>query len=190
MTNFITITRKEAFECAIAFSACIANVLNNSKTVLYDFALYLMEKSTSPIQCLQPCEKFKWNDDDKYGEKSYAFVPAGYPYSDLLLGFIGRYMGERAIYTRIQAKKHPAKWIGEILSDYHIKCVYSLGMLSSLSLQYSSTIFKKNRNEWINIKCEGNSIYFPYYTESERNVLLSKFPMLNINELYDCYWIE
>ncbi len=190
MSEFVTITRKEAFECAIAFSASIAVVLNNSKTILYDFALYLMEKSLSPIQCLQPCEKFKWNDDGKYGEKSYAFIPVGYPYSDLLLGNIGKYMGEDAIYTRFQAKKHPAKWIGEVLSDYHIQCGYSMGMLSSITLNYSNPISKKNHKEWINIKCDGHSIYFPYYTELERNAILSKFPMLNIDELYDEYWIE
>lgn len=190
MSVFLAISRKEAFECAIAFSASIANVLNNSKTILYDFALYLKEKSLSPIQCLQPCEKFKWNDNGKYGEKSYVFVPAGYPYSDILLGYIGKYMGEEATYTRFQANNHPAKWIREVLSDYHIRCGYFTGMFSTISLEYSSSIFKNNHKEWINIKCDGDSIYFPFYPEAKRKAILSKFPMLNMEILYDNYWDE
>ena len=63
------ISRKEAFDCAIALSASIINILHEEKEKLYDYALILQEGSLSPIICLKPGEFFNWNNNE-YGEKT------------------------------------------------------------------------------------------------------------------------
>ena len=57
-----TITRKEAFECAVAQMIAISQVVNKGKEKLYDYALCLQKGSLDPIVCLKPGESFKWKN--------------------------------------------------------------------------------------------------------------------------------
>lgn len=52
------ISRQEAFECALAQLISTAQVVNNGKQKLYDYALILKAKSVQPIIPLQPLEYF------------------------------------------------------------------------------------------------------------------------------------
>ena len=97
-----TITRKEAFECALAQLIAISQVVNNGKEKLYDYALILRSKSVQPIVCLKPLDYFEWNNST-YGENSYAFAPITSDYNDLIIGTCERVYSENGIFQKFKA---------------------------------------------------------------------------------------
>lgn len=189
-----TITRKEAFECALAQLISIAQVVNNGKQNLYDYALILKAKSVQPIIPLQPLEYFQWNENQSYGEKSYAFAPITEPYNSLIIGMCGRpYFGEVGTFEIINAHEHPAKWIREVLTKQYIRLSYDcIGVLSRYELAYDTSIFSKVHSKWIKYtnRADDEIIYFPYYNQSQRKCIIESFPRQAINEITDDYWSE
>lgn len=189
-----SITRKEAFECALAQLISTAQIVNNGKEKLYDYSLILKAKSVQPIKCLQPLDYFQWNDNPLCGEKSYAFVPITEPYNTLIIGMCGRpYFEEVGTFEIINAHEHPAKWIREVLTKQYIRLYYDcLGVLNRYELAYDTNIFSKTHSEWIRYvnREDDEIIYFPYYNQSQRKRILGSFPKQAITEITDEYWIE
>jgi len=188
------LTRKEAFECALAQLISIAQVVNNGKDRLYDYALLLKAKSVQPIHCLQPLDYFQWRENQSYGEKAYAFAPITEPYNTLIIGMCGRpYFGEVGNFEIIKATEHPAKWIREVLTKQYIRLSYDrIGVLNKLELAYDNSLFSKTHSEWIRYvnKEDDEILYFPYYSESERNRIFNSFNKQAIEEIEDEYWNE
>lgn len=189
-----TISRKEAFECALAQLISIAQVVNKGKQKLYDYALILKAKSVQPITPLQPLDYFQWNENQSYGEKSYAFAPITEPYNSLIIGMCGRpYFGEVGTFEIINAHEHPAKWIREVLTKQYIRLSYDcIGVLSRYELAYDTSIFSKVHSKWIKYtnRADDEIIYFPYYNQSQRKCIIESFPKQAINEITDDYWSE
>ncbi|MBD5234289.1 MAG: hypothetical protein HDS65_08960 [Bacteroidales bacterium] len=188
------ITRKEAFDCALAQLISIAQVVNNGKEKLYDYALILKAKSVQPFICLQPLDYFQWNENQSYGEKSYAFAPITQPYNTHIIGMCGRpYFGEVGKFEIIKANEHPAKWIREVLTKQYMRLSYDcLGVLDKFELAYDTSFFSKAHSEWIKYtnKEDDEIIYFPYYSESERKRLFDSFNKQAVEEIVDEYWQE
>lgn len=185
------INRKEAFECAIAQFIATTQVVNNGKDKLYDYALCLQKGSLSPIICLKPGDYFQWNDDIKYGQKSYAFLPIQ-PYTELIIrqcGTNSEYYGTTVTIEKFKAIEHPASWIKETLTKKYIKLSYFSEMLIDSELVYDTSFFSKTHSTWIrlHIQEDGDTIYFPYYTSSERKRLFDSSPSL-VKEIYEDYW--
>lgn len=189
-----SITRKEAFDCALAQLISVAQVINNGKKKLYDFALILKERSVQPILCLQPLDYFQWNETQSYGEKSYAFAPITEPYNTLIMGMCGRpYFEEVGKFEKINANTHPAKWIREVLTKQYMLLSYDcLGVLDKIELAHDSSFFSKAHSEWIKYinKEDDEILYFPYYSESERNRIFNSFNKQAIVEIEEEYWHE
>lgn len=189
-----TISRKEAFECALAQLISTAQVVNNGKQKLYDYALILKAKSVQPIIPLQPLDYFQWNDNQSYGEKSYAFAPITEPYNTLIIGMCGRpYFEEVGIFERINATEHPAKWIREVLTKQYLQLSYDcIGVLSNYALTFDTSLISKTHSEWIKYtnRDDDEILYFPYYTQSQRNRILANFSKQAIQEITDEYWSE
>lgn len=188
------ISRKEAFECALAQLISIAQVVNNGKQKLYDYALILKAKSVQPITPLQPLDYFQWNENQSYGEKSYVFAPITEPYNTLIIGMCGRpYFEEVGTFERIKATEHPAKWIREVLIKQYLQISYdNIGVLNRYELAYDTSLISNTHSEWIKYtnKEDDEILYFPYYTQSKRNRILSNLPKQAIQEITDEYWIE
>lgn len=189
-----TISRKEAFDCALVQLISIAQVVNNGKSNLYDFALILKAKSVQPIQCLQPLDYFQWNNSHTYSEKSYAFAPITAPYNTLIIGMCGRpYFEEVGTFEIINANEHPAKWVREVLTKQYIRLSYdNIGVLCKYDLAYSTSLISKTHTQWIKYtnREDDEIIYFPYYTLSQRNRIFENFSKQAIDEIADEYWIE
>lgn len=186
------ITRKEAFECALAQIISIAQVVNHGKEKLYDYALVLRNKSVQPIRCLQPLDYFEWNNST-YGEKSYAFAPITSDYNDLIIGTCGRAYSENGTFQKFKAHEHPAKWIKEVLTKQYLKLHYDcIGVFCGNELAYDTSLFSKIHTEWIRYenKKDDESFYFPYYTPSERKRIFQCFSQSSIQEITDEYWQE
>jgi len=189
-----TITRKEAFECALAQLISIAKVVNNSKDKLYDYALLLKAKSVQPIHCLQPLDYFQWSENQSYGEKSYAFAPITEPYNTLIIGMCGRpYFGEVGKFEKIKTSLLPAKWIRDVLSKQYLRLYYDcIGVLFRYELEYDTSLFSKIHTEWIRYenKEDDEILYFPYYTQNDREKMFQSFSQSAIQEITDEYWQE
>lgn len=56
-----TTSRREVFDCALALSVSVINVLNEGKDKSYDYAFMLLKGSSSPIVCLKPGDYPSWN---------------------------------------------------------------------------------------------------------------------------------
>ena len=189
-----TITRKEAFECALAQLISTAQVVNNGKQNLYDYALILKAKSVQPIIPLQPLEYFQWNENQSYGEKSYAIAPITEPYNTLIIGVCGRpYFEGVGTFEIIKAHNHPAKWIREVLTKQYLQLSYDcIGVLNKYELAYDTSFISKTHTEWVKYtnKEDDEILYFPYYTQSQRNRICANFSKQAIQEITDEYWIE
>lgn len=188
------ISRQEAFECALAQLISTAQVVNNGKQKLYDYALILKAKSVQPIIPLQPLAYFQWNENQSYGEKSYAFAPITEPYNTLIIGMCGRpYFEEVGTFERIKATEHPAKWIRDVLTKQYLHLTYDfIGVLSKYELAYDTSLISNTHSEWIKYtnKEDDEILYFPYYTQSQRNRIYANFSKQAIQEITDEYWIE
>lgn len=188
------ITRKEAFECALAQLISAAQVVNNGKEKLYDYALILREKSVQPIIPLQPLDYFQWNDNPLCGEKSYAFAPITEPYNSLIIDMCGRpYSGKVGVFEKIKAYEHPAKWIRNVLTKQYLKIYYdNIGVLCRYDLAYDTSFISKLHNDWIRYsnKEDDEIFYFPYYSQSHRNRIFANFSQQAIQEITDEYWSE
>lgn len=186
------ISRKEAFDCALALSASVINAINEKKESLYDYALLLRKNSLDPIICLKPGEFFDWNEDNKYGEKSYAFVPVGHPYiSEAILRKCGSNLenyGHTVTFKKFNASQHPSFWIKEALAKKYLKLIYLGDLLWEYDFEYDSSFFSKCRSTWIRVTVDDIIMYFPYYTEIERlkrfNKLSSNFYKVAIQEFW------
>ena len=185
------ISRKEAFDCALALSASIINTINEEKEKLYDYALVLRKGSLSPIICLQPGEFFDWNENG-YGEKSYAFIPIGHSYvSESILRKCGtnhEFYGHTVSLEKFNASQHPCSWIKEVLTKKYLKLYYSGGLLWENKLEYDSSFFSKIHSTWIRIQDDDIIIYFPYYTESERQKRFNKLPSHFYPKMTQEFW--
>ena len=187
-----TITRKEAFECALAQLIAISQVVNNGKEKLYDYALILRSKSVQPIVCLKPLDYFEWNNST-YGENSYAFAPITSDYNDIIIGTCERVYSENGIFQKFKANEHPAKWIKDVLTRQYLKLQYDcIGVFCGNELAYDTSLFSKIHSEWIRYenKEDDEILYFPYYTPTERNRIFQNFSNSAIQEITDEYWHE
>lgn len=188
------ITRKEAFECALAQLISVAQVVNNGKQKLYDYALILKAKSVQPIIPLQPLDYFQWNDNPLCGEKSYAFAPITEPYNSLIIEMCGRpYFEEVGTFEIIKAHNHPAKWIREVMAKQYLQLFYDcIGVLNRYELAYETSFISKTHTEWVKYtnKEDDEIFYFPYYTQSQRNRIFANFSQQAIREITDEFWSE
>ncbi len=186
-----TITRKEAFECALAQLISTAQVVNNGKQKLYDYALRLTSKSNRPILCLQPLD---YIECQMYDVESYAFAPITEPYNALIVEICGRpYFEEVGNFEIIKAHNHPAKWIREVLTKQYLQLSYDcIGVLNKYELAYDTSFISKTHTEWVKYtnKEDDEIFYFPYYTQSQRNRIFANFSQQAIQEITDEYWIE
>jgi hypothetical protein len=184
------ITRKEAFECALAQIIAVSQVVNNGKEKLYDYALVLRKNSVQPIVCLQPLDYFEWNNLT-YGEKSYAFAPITSDYNSLIIGTCGRVYSEIGTYQKFKAHDYPAKWIKEVLTRQYMKLLYdNIGVFCRNELAYDTSLFSKIHSEWIKYENteDDEILFFPYYTPKERQSLFQSLPKSAIEEITDEYW--
>ena len=182
------IRQKEAFECAVAQVISISRSINKKGEKIYDYSLCLQEGSVSPIICLQPNKFFEWNnlERNQSGQKSYAFVPIGYPYSSLVVEFCGLY-GDETKFEKFKVLEHPCSWIKEVLLRQYIKILYFTGFFTNTELVYNTGIFSKCHSTWIRgyRKDDGTTIYLPYYTPDERRKLLESIPTHVLEKIYD-----
>ncbi len=189
-----SISRQEAFECALAQLISTAQVVNNGKQKLYDYALILKAKSVQPIIPLQPLDYFQWNENQSYGEKSYAFAPITEPYNTLIIGMCGRpYFEKVGIFEKIKANEHPAKWIREVLTKQYLQLSYDcIGVLNKYKLSYDTSFISKSHTEWVKYtnKEDDEILYFPFYTKSQRNSIFANLSHQAIREITDEYWSE
>lgn len=185
------ISRKEAFDCAIALSASIANILNEEKEKLYDYALILRKGSLSPIICLKAGEFFNWNNNE-YGEKTYAFIPIGHQYIECAIlnhcGTNNEYYGRTVSFEKFDANQHPCSWIKETLTKKYIKLSYWGGVLWENNLEYDSAFFSKTHLTWIRAKVDDITIYFPYYTKTERQKIFNNLPSDFYTSMTQQHW--
>ena len=189
-----TITRKEAFECAVAQMIAISQVVNKGKEKLYDYALCLQKGSLDPIVSMKPGESFKWKNIEpgKYGQTSYAFVPIN-PYGDLLLRESGLNDDSEIIVEKFSAYSHPAPWIKLVLSKQYMKLSYQMGnYLWGTNLEFDSSFFSSTHSTWIRLrfKDDGMTYYYPYYEPSKRKKLFSSIPQKTLEQIYDECWDE
>lgn len=171
------ISRKEAFDCTLALYASIINAINEEKDKLYDYALILLKNSSSPIICLKPGKNFEWNQIE-HGEKTYAFIPILHNY---IAGTILRHCGADSEYynrtcsfEKFNAYKHPCPWIKEVLTKKYLQLIYWGGTLTDNKLEYDSSFLSKTHSTWVCAKVDDVTVYFPYYTQSERQKAFNK----------------
>lgn len=184
------IRQKEAFECALAQAISITQTLNKRGEKIYDYSLCLKKGSLDPIICLQPGNFFEWKDLERnqYGQKSYAFVPAGYPYSTLVMEFCGRY-GDDNKFEKFNVMEHPCPWIKETLWRRYIKASFFTGYFTNAELVLNTAFFSKCHSTWIRGYCKDDesTMYLPYYSPNERKKLLGTIPTRGIEEIYDAH---
>lgn len=188
------ITRKEAFECAVAQIIAISQVVNKGKDKLYDYALCLQQGSLDPIICLKPGEYFSWKNIEpgKYGQKSYAFIPIN-PYTDLILRGSGLSNDSDIVIEKFNAFSHPATWIKETLYRKYMKLSYQTGnYLWGAELEYDSGFFSRPHSTWIRLrfKSDGMTYYYPYYEPSKRKKLFSSVSQTTLEQIFDDCWNE
>ena len=171
------ISRKEAFDCTLALYASIINAINEEKDKLYDYALILQSNSSSSIICLKPGKNFEWNQSE-YGEYTYAFIPVLHNY---IAASILKHCGTDSDYYKItcsfekfKAYEHPCSWIKEVLTKKYLQLSYWGGTLMDNKLEYDSSFLSKTHSTWVCAKVDGVTVYFPYYTQSERQKAFNK----------------
>lgn len=188
--NMEVITQKEAFECAVAQVISISQTLNKKGEKIYDYSLCLQEGSLDPITCLQPGKFFEWKnlERNQYGQKSYAFVPIGYPYSSLVVEFCGLY-GDETKFEKFNVMEHPCPWIKETLLMKYIKASFFTGYFTNAELVHNMGLFSKCHSTWVRgyRKDDGTTMYLPYYAPNERKKLLESIPIRGLEEIYDAH---
>lgn len=187
-----TISRKEAFDCALALSASIINTVNEEKEKLYDYALILKKGSLSPIICLKPGELFNWNNNE-YGEKAYAFIPMiGHQYLKCAIlkhcGINNEYYGRTVSFEKFNVYQHPCSWIKETLAKKYLRLSFWRGILLENSLEYDSSFFSKAHSTWICAQVDEIMIYFPYYTKAERLKIFNYLPGDFYTDMTQQFW--
>lgn len=188
-----TISRREAFDCAVALSASVINVLNEGKDKSYDYALILLKGSSSPIVCLKPGDYPSWNQlGDVNQEKTFAFLPIGNHFvSECILSQCGtdhEYYERSVSFEKFNAYQHPCPWIKETLAKQYLKLSYMGDMLWDNTLVYDSSFISKTHSTWICAKVDGGILYFPYYTPSERQRAFCKLPSDFYTKMTQEYW--
>lgn len=188
------ISRKEAFDHAVVFTAAVINAINEKKRKLYDYALIVLKYSSQPIICLEPGELFQWNGSKAYQEKSYAFIPIGHPYvEEAALKQCGsnheRDFGSVVSFEKFKACLHPCSWIKNTLAYQYMELIYVGDMLFSNKLEYDSSLFfSKIHSTWIRAQVDEITIFFPYYSATEKKQILSKLPRKFYTDITQKFW--
>ena len=187
------ISRKEAFDCTLALYATIINAVNEEKEKLYDYALILQKNSLSPIICLKPGKYFEWNGSDSSSEKTYAFIPIFHKYiTEAVLKHCGtdsEYYDCIVSFEKFDAYNHPCPWIKETLTKKYLELFYWRGTLMDNKLEYDSSLLSKTHSTWVCAKVDDVTIYFPYYTQKEREKAFNKLGDFHI-KMTQQYWEE
>ncbi|WP_418944837.1 hypothetical protein [Phocaeicola plebeius] len=185
------ISRKEAFDCALALYANVINTINEKRENLYDYALILQKHSLSPIICLTPGEFFNWNNNG-YQEKTYAFIPIGNQYiENSILNQCGtnhEFYERKVSFEKFNAYHHPCSWIKEVLTRQYLKLSYLGDMLWENSLEYDSSFFSKIHTYWVRTQVDEVIIYFPYYSEKERQKSFTNLSGNFYQKMIEHYW--
>lgn len=171
------ISRKEAFDCTLALYASIINAFNEEKEKLYDYALILLKHSSSPVICLKPGKNFEWNQIE-HGENTYAFIPILHNYiGETTLKHCGtdsEYYDIPCSFEKFNAYEHPCSWIKEVLTKKYLQLTYWGGTLMDNKLEYDSSFLSKTYSTWVCAKVDDVTMYFPYYTQAEREKAFNK----------------
>lgn len=186
------ISRKEAFECAIAEFFATAKVLSKGEKKLYDYSVIVHKGARQPIRTLKPFNTFEWDETDTY-PLPYAFTLITPPYETLIINSIGnKYEENNNIYELFEVIDYPTYWIKEVLSKQYMSLTYdNLGYFSDNTLEYDTSFISKCHKKWIRItmKNDGTIIFFPYYTSKERKSIFEGFHS-NVERLRDDFWNE
>lgn len=187
------ISRKEAFECAIAQFVATAKVVSKGEKKLYDYSVIVHKGARQPVRTLKPFNSFEWDETDTY-PLPYAFTLITPPYETLIINSIGnKYEEDNNIYESFEATGYPANWIKEVLSKQYMVLSYDCnGYFCDNTLEYDASFFiSKLHKKWIRLtmKDDGTIIFFPYYTSKEREKIFEGFHN-NIARIRNDFWKE
>lgn len=186
------ISRKEAFDCTLALYASIINTLNEEEEKLYDYALILLKTSTSPIISLKPGKNFEWNKIEN-GENTFAFIPILHNHiAETTLKHCGvdsEYYEIPCSFEKFKAHEHPCSWIKETLIKKYLQLSYLGSTLMDNKLEYDSSFLSKTHSTWVCAKIDDVTMYFPYYTQVERQKAFNKLGDF-YTKMTQQYWEE